>query len=84
MAFEGDRFRIEFGRVGQGARACCEWPRHLTRAWLERDGRGDTHLVLACGTQRLTVGECLTGAERAGLAGRIRQLIHPAWSAPAQ
>lgn len=80
MRFEGGRFRAEFGMLGRGARVTFEWPRHLTRAWLQRDGRGDTHLVLACGAQRVTVGECLTEAERASLARRLKQLIHPEWT----
>lgn len=83
MVFEGDRFRVEFGVVGMGVRASCEWPRHLTRAWLERDGRGDTHLLLGCGAQKLTVGACLTEIERLSLVRRLKELIHPAWSAPA-
>jgi uncharacterized membrane protein len=80
MQFEGDRFKVEFGVVGEGVRTGFDWPRGMTRAWVERDGRGDTHLVLGCGGQRLVVGECLTEAERASLARRLKQLIHPGWT----
>lgn len=81
LAFEGDRLRVEFGMVGQGARASCEWPRGVTRVWLERGPHptSPTSLVLACGPQRLTIGGCLTDPERASLARRLKQLIHPAW-----
>lgn len=77
MVFEGDRFRVEFGVVGEGVRSSCEWPRRLARVWLERDGRGDLHLVLGCGARKLTVGACLTDADRVSLARRLKELIHP-------
>jgi uncharacterized membrane protein len=75
MQFEGGRFRVEFGVVGEGVRASHEWPRSRTRTWLERDGRGDVHLVLACGAEQVRVGECLTEAERVSLMRRLKELI---------
>lgn len=79
MEFAGDRVKVEFGVVGKGVRTSRTFPRHLTRVWLERDGRGDAHLVLGCGEERVTVGECLTVEERARLGRRVQELIHPAW-----
>jgi uncharacterized membrane protein len=81
LEFSGERLRVEFGMVGEGARATCDWPRSQTRVWIER-GEYDsspTRLVLACGASRMTVGACLTDRERASLAARLKQLIHPAW-----
>ena len=85
LAFEGERLRLEFGMVGQGPRSSCEWPRGMTLVWLERGSHASspTQLVLSCGLQRMTIGGCLTDAERASLARRLKQLIHPAW-APAE
>lgn len=82
LVFEGDRVRVEFGVVGVGAQARCEWPRASTRAWLERGphATSPTQLVLACGAARLTLGACLNEAERAALARRLKELIHPAWN----
>lgn len=81
LVFEGERLRIELGEVGKGARARCEWPRASTRIWLQRGPHptSPTELVLACGPSRLTLGRCLTDAERAALARRLKELIHPAW-----
>ena len=78
LVFQGDSLRVEFGLAGVGAQARSEWPRHLTRVWLER-AAGATQLVLGCGAQRLVVGSCLTDAERVALARRVKELIHPAW-----
>lgn len=78
VEFEGERVRVEFGLVGEGARARCEWPRSATRAWLEQ-GPHATRLVLACGPSRLTLAACLTDAERESLAARLKELLHPAW-----
>jgi uncharacterized membrane protein len=79
--FEGGRVRLECGLVGQGARVRCEWPRSSLRVWLEPGPHpgSATQLVLASGAQRTVVGGCLTDAERAALARRLRELIHPAW-----
>ena len=79
--FETDRVRVEFGVVGQGARSSCEWPRALARVWLEHGPHpsSPTQLVLACGAQWVTIGSCLTDDERAALARRVKELIHPAW-----
>lgn len=79
MVFEGERVRIEFGMVGEGALGCCEWPRATTRVWLEPGPHGGSRLVLACGPSRLTLAACLTDAERASLAARLKELLHPAW-----
>jgi uncharacterized membrane protein len=81
VRFEGDRIRVEFGMVGEGLRSSCEWPRHLTRVWLAfgPHASSPSRLVMACGGQQLTIGHCLTDAERATLARRLKQLIHPAW-----
>lgn len=83
LEVDGDRLRVEFGLVGVGACASSEWPRRLTRVWLEHDGppSAPTRLVLACGAQRLTIGACLTEVERAALARRLKELVHPAWVA---
>jgi len=80
LSFERERIRVEFGMVGQRLRSSCEWPRSLTRVWLERDARADvTQLVLGYGAQRMVIGGCLTDGERAALARRLKELIHPAW-----
>jgi len=72
--------RVEFGMLGQRERASCEWPRSMTRVWLEDDAQaGGNRLVLACGVQRMVIGSCLTDAEREALARRLKELIHPAW-----
>lgn len=79
--FEGGRVRLECGLVGQGARVRCEWPRPSLRVWLEPGAQpgGATQLVLGCGPQRTVIGACLSDAERATLARRLKELIHPAW-----
>ena len=52
----------------------------MTRVWIEQDAAADaTRLVLGCGAQRVVIGNCLTDAERATLARRLKELIHPAW-----
>jgi uncharacterized membrane protein len=81
LCFEGARVRLECGLVGQGARMRCEWPRASLRVWLESGPHAGspTQLVLACGPQRTVVGGCLTDDERAALARRLKELIHPAW-----
>ncbi|MGH8481354.1 MAG: DUF2244 domain-containing protein [Nevskiaceae bacterium] len=81
LRFEGGRVRLECGRVGQGASVSSEWPRSSLRVWLESgpNPSSPTQLVLACGPQRTTIGGCLTDAERAALARRLKELIHPAW-----
>jgi uncharacterized membrane protein len=81
IGFDGDRIRVEFGVLGQGARSRCEWPRSLARVWVERGPHpgSPTQLVLACGGQRMMIGSCLTDAERVTLARRLKELIHPAW-----
>jgi uncharacterized membrane protein len=84
LSFEGSRLRIEFGLVGQRPHSVCEWPRGMTRVLLEAGPHptSPTQLVLSCGNQRLTMGSCLTDAERAQLAARLKQLISPAWARP--
>jgi len=80
LSFGPERVRVEFGKVGQGTPSTCEWPRSLTRVWLEREAGTDvTQLVLACGAQRRVIGNCLTDAERGTLARRLKELIQPAW-----
>lgn len=78
---EADRVRVEFGLVGQGAQSHCELPRSLTRVWIEGGAHANsaTQLVLACGALRMVIGSCLTDEERAALAQRLKELIHPAW-----
>ncbi|MGQ0585840.1 MAG: DUF2244 domain-containing protein [Gammaproteobacteria bacterium] len=79
--FDREWIRVEFGTLGQRARSHCELPRSRTRAWLEpATASGGTRLVLGYGEQRLVIGNCLTDAERAGLARRLKELIHPAWA----
>jgi uncharacterized membrane protein len=79
--FEGARVRLECGMVGQGAHARLEWPRSALRIWIEPGPHASsaTRLVLACGAQHTVIGACLNDAERAALARRLKQLIHPAW-----
>lgn len=79
--FDGEHVRLECGTVGQGAGLRCEWPRSSTRVWLELGPHpsSPTQLVLACGPQRMVIGNCLTDAEREALARRLKQLVHPAW-----
>ena len=78
--FEGERVRLECGMVGQGAQVRREWPRSSLRVWVEPGphATSPTQLVLACGPQRTVIGSCLTDAERAALARRLKELIHPA------
>jgi uncharacterized membrane protein len=82
VEFAGARVRIEFGWVGQGARVRLEWPRAGTRVWLDGGPypSSPTRLVLAHGGQQLTLGACLTDAERAALARRLKELLHPGWA----
>lgn len=79
--FEGERVRLECGMVGQGAQARLEWPRSSLRVWIEPGphATSPTQLVLACGPQRTVIGGCLTDAERAALARRLKELVHPTW-----
>jgi uncharacterized membrane protein len=81
LVFEGARLRIEIGLVGKGMQARCEWPRSATRVWLEPGPHvtSPTRLVLANGASRLTLAACLTDAERATLAARLKELLHPVW-----
>ena len=81
LEFAGAQLRIECGRLGEGMHLRCEWPRSSTRVWLDPGAQlgSPTRLVLACGASRLTLATCLTDAERAALAVRLRELIHPAW-----
>jgi uncharacterized membrane protein len=80
LVFEGAQVRIEFGLVGEGLRARCEWPRSATRVWLERGPHANspTELVVACGASRVILATCLTDAERASLAARLKELLYPA------
>lgn len=78
--FEGPSVRLECGMVGRGAQVSVEWPRSALRVWVEPGPQpGATQLVLACGPQRTVIGRCLTDAERAALARRLKELLHPAW-----
>lgn len=81
LEFEGAQLRIEFGAVGVGARARVAWPRSATRVWLDQGPHAGspTRLVVACGPSRVTLAACLTDAERASLAARLKELLHPAW-----
>ena len=81
LVFEEAQLRIEIGMVGEGVQARCEWPRSATRVWLEPGAHGTspTQLVLGCGPSRCIVAACLTDAERAALAARLKELLHPAW-----
>lgn len=80
LVFEGAQLRIEIGVLGKGVQAQCEWPRSATRVWLEPGAHGTapSRLVLACGPSRLLLAACLTDAERAALAARLKELLHPA------
>jgi uncharacterized membrane protein len=80
LRFDAQHLTVEFGLAGEGARSSCQWPRGMTRVWLERSANRHepTRLVLSCGGQQLIVGQCLTDAERAQLAARLQELIHPA------
>ena len=79
--FDDRHVRLECGMVGRGAGLRCEWPRSSTRVWLELGPHpsSPTQLVLACGPQRMVIGNCLSDAEREALARRLKQLVHPAW-----
>jgi uncharacterized membrane protein len=85
LVFSGDRVRVGFGWSGQGAQAEIDWPRPFTRVLLEPGPHRNspTRVVLACSGQRLSVGRCLTDAEREALHGRLKELLPPAWSARA-
>lgn len=81
LRFEGDVLYIEFGMAGRGALNVVELPRAWTRIRIESGlHRNDpTRLLLQCSGQRVEIGRCLTDEEREHLAGRIRELLHPAW-----
>jgi len=82
LRFDGGVLRVEFGMTGSGPSATCEWPQRMTRVLLERGehSTSPTRLVLSCGGQRLTLGTCLTDAERERLAARLRELVSPGWA----
>lgn len=84
VCFAGDRIRVEFGAVGQGAVSVVTLPRSSTRAVLDTGPyrNSPSRLLLCYGEQRLEVGNCLTDEERATLCRRLRQLIHPGWERP--
>lgn len=86
LTFVGPVLRVEFGALGRGARTRVELPRAWTRVRIAAGvHRHDPHrLCLEYGAQQVTVGRCLTDAERERLAARIKELLPPAPSrAPA-
>jgi len=68
---------VEMGRVGEGARRTCCWPRAWTRIVLRSGANrlAPTELWLAFGAQRLQLARCLTDEERECLADRLKSLI---------
>lgn len=80
VTFAGPVVRVEFGRVGDRERSRVEWPRAWTRVRVETGGHrhAPSCLRIEYGSQQVTVGQCLTDAERGRLAVRIRELLPPA------
>lgn len=86
LSFEDDTLRIEFGLAGRGAGSVVEmsraWARVLLVAGVHR--HDPNRLLLQCSGLRVEVGRSLTDEERERLAGRINELLMPAWrQAPA-
>lgn len=81
VVFEDARVSVRCGMVGEGAVLQVEWPRSSTRVLLERGpNRNDpTRLVLSNAGRTVVLARCLTDEERARLARRLRELIHPGW-----
>lgn len=81
IAFEDAVVRVRCGMAGEGATLDVEWPRSSTRVFLERGvHRNDpTRLTLSNAGRNLVLARCLTDEDRARLAGRLRELIHPGW-----
>jgi uncharacterized membrane protein len=77
VSFEETWVRMEFGLVGQGAKAVVELPRMWTRISLESgpNRHSPTRLSLNYCGQRVEIGRCLTDEEREQLAARLRQLL---------
>ncbi|MDR3418422.1 MAG: DUF2244 domain-containing protein [Nevskia sp.] len=86
VSFDGDGILVEVGEVGRGAGLSVQLSRSATRVLLERgpNRHSPTRLLLSCQGQLLELARCLTDEERARLAARMRELIHPGWrQAPA-
>jgi uncharacterized membrane protein len=81
VSFEAGRIAVRCGMVGDGASLQVDWPRSSTRVMLEKGlYRNDpTRLLLSNSGRRLELARCLTDEERARLAKRLRELIHPGW-----
>lgn len=83
--FDGERVRIGFGWMQQGAAAELDWPRAWTRVEL-REGahRHDpSELLLRHAGQAVRLGRCLTDAERERLGRRLKELLPPVWKCTA-
>lgn len=79
LRFEGGQLVAEFGSLGAGPVRRVVWPRTWTRVVLER-GRHQNdplRLLLVYAGRRVEIGRCLTDDERAGLRGRIKDLLMP-------
>ncbi len=81
LKFEAGRVNISFGEVGVGVAAAIDWPRAWTRAALLPGPNRLAPTVLSLNSygQSVTIGRCLTDAERAELFARIKQLLPPVW-----
>ncbi|GAC1623878.1 MAG: hypothetical protein NVS9B10_09250 [Nevskia sp.] len=81
LVFENERITVRCGMIGEGASLQLEWPRSSTRVHLERGvHRNDpTRLTLSNAGRQLVLARCLTDEDRARLAKRLRELIHPGW-----
>lgn len=78
LHFDDDRLRIEIGLLGDARRAQLDLPRGWTRVRVEpRYGHEASRLLLSCSGQHLSIGACLTDAERGQLAQRIAELLGP-------
>ena len=81
LDFAADTVHIRFGESGGTAVASMEWPRAWTRVELAPGGNrlAHTQLRLRCWGQAVTLGRCLTDAEREQVHARIKQLLPPVW-----
>lgn len=79
LGFEGGQLVVEFGVLGNGVGRRVVLPRVWTRVVLERGRhRNDPlRLWLVYAGRRVEIGRCLTDDERAGLRGRIQELLRP-------
>lgn len=80
--FDGERVRIGFGWLEQGAVAEIDWPRIWTRVELvagESRNRPN-QLRLRHAGQSVQLARCLTDEERERLCRRLKELLPPVWN----